>query len=315
MYTKEIKEYAKLKMESTDNNTHIARDIVLKFSLDKEVEIVRTFIRYYRKRLNIKAKAQPIKRLFFDIETGYYILKVKAWQMKNYNTYFDENDIINDKKIICISYKWQDEDRVHTLHWDKNQNEKTMLKKFIKVMGEADELVGHNIDSFDIKGLRTRCIANGVLMYPTYRTLDTLKKSRQYFNNASNKLDYLAKWLNVGGKLDHDGMKMWQKVVEDNDRSELKKMINYCERDVVINQDVYSVMSPYIYHNTNFAVLKGENKWNCPECAGKNVEMYKTYTTAMGVVRRNMKCEDCKKQYKISNKTYGTMLHNISIGE
>ena len=74
-------------------------------------------------------------------------------------------------------------------------------------------------------------MANGVLMYPTSMTLETLKKSRQYFSNAANKLDYLAKWLDVGGKLSHEGMKMWKAVVEDNDQKALSKMISYCEHE------------------------------------------------------------------------------------
>ena len=184
-YAPEIHDYIRLKCETVENNTIIARDVIRRFNLLSELDNVRKTVSTYRIKNNIKAKQSPIKRLIFDTETSYYVLKVKAWQMKNYDTYFNEQDIIQDKKIICISYKWQYEDKVHSLTWDKDQNEKTMLKKFIKILGEADEIVGHNIDSFDIKGLRTRCLANGLLMYPTYRTLDTLKKSRQYFSNAS----------------------------------------------------------------------------------------------------------------------------------
>jgi hypothetical protein len=84
--------------------------------------------------------------------------------------------------------------------------------------------------------------------------------------------------------------------------------MRYCEKDVILLEDVYSALSPYIWHNNNFAVLTGAEKWDCPECAGGNVEMYNTYTTAMGVVRRNMKCGDCRKQYRISNRTYLSML-------
>ena len=91
-----------------------------------------------------------------------------------------------------------------------------------------------------------------------------------------------------------------------------EKMIDYCENDVIVTEDSYVVISPYIYHNNNFAVLRGGHKWECPECSGKDVEMYHKYTTAMGVVRRNMKCNDCKKQYRISNKTYLSMLKYLS---
>jgi len=303
-YSERVKEFTRVKLETQPNNTVIARDIIKHFDLDKELENVRCFVRNLRKRLKIEAKQKPIKRLFFDVETSYHI--VRAWRCGK--QYVRPEMLKETKKIICISYKWQYEDRVHSLRWDKNQDDKVMIKKFVKILGQADEIVGHNGDRFDIKELRTRCIEHGLYMFPTYRTLDTLKKARQYFSFASNKLDFIGQFLQVGRKLDHTGLQMWIDVIENKDEKQLNKMVEYCENDVILLEAVYFSMSPYIWHNTNFAVLKGGHKWECPECAGENVEMYKTYTTPMGVIRRNMKCNDCKKQYRISNKTYLHML-------
>jgi DNA polymerase elongation subunit (family B) len=310
-YGKKIREYAKVRMEQMENNTHVARDIIKKFELNKDLDTVRKWIAENRLSLKIQAKAQPIKRLFFDIETGYYTLKIKAFQLKNYIKYFNPDTIEKDKEIICISYKWQYDDKVHTV--DFRKGEKQMLKKFIKVLGEADEIIGHNIDNFDVKELRARCIRYGVLMFPTYRTLDTLKKAKQYFRFASNKLDYIGKFLNVGKKLDHAGFELWEQCIDDRDDKAINEMIAYCENDVILTEDAYSVLSPYLYHNTNYAVLSGGKKWECPECAGNDVEFYKAYTTAMGVVRRNMKCRDCNTQYRVSNRTYLKMLYTKEI--
>ena len=95
------------------------------------------------------------------------------------------------------------------------------------------------------------------------------------------------------------------------DTYRIKKMIDYCEQDVVLLEDVYTVISPYIYHNTNFAVLKGGKKWHCPECASDNVQLSHTDATAMGVIRRHMKCNKCRKFFKVSNKTYLHMLEHL----
>ena len=125
-------EFIKVRMEQTPNNAQIARDVVNKFNADINVESLRTWISGHRHDLKIIAKRAPIKRLFFDIETGYYILKIRAWQLKNFQTYFNPDDIEKEKEILCISYKWQDEDKVHTL--DNRMGEKKMLKDFIKIM-------------------------------------------------------------------------------------------------------------------------------------------------------------------------------------
>jgi DNA polymerase elongation subunit (family B) len=312
-YPQEINEFIKVRLEQTPNNTQIARDVRNKFGIDKELEAVRKYIASRREQWKIQAKKLPIKRLFFDIETGYYILKIRAWQLKNFVRYFNPDDIEREKEIICISYKWQYEDEVHTLDW--RMGEKQMLKQFIKIMGEADEVVAHNGDRFDIRFIRTRCFYHGVLMFPNYRSLDTLKKTRSNFLFASNKLDYLGKFAGIGGKQDNDGMDLWRDIVEGGNEERLKEMIMYCERDVVLLSDLFFVLSPFIDHNNNFAVLTGKDKWDCPECGSTNVKMYRTYSTPMGVIRREMKCNDCKKQYKISNKTYMLMLEHLMKNE
>ena len=116
-YSKEVKEFAKVRMEQTPNNTQIARDIKNKFGIDKELDIIRRRISKWRNRWTIEAKKTPIRRLFFDIETGYYQLLLNVWQLKNFQRYFSYKDIVREKEIICISYKWQYEDTVHTLDW------------------------------------------------------------------------------------------------------------------------------------------------------------------------------------------------------
>lgn len=307
-YPKNVKEFAKVRMEQTDNNNQIARDIKNKFDVlfkNKELDTIRRRVSNWRTNWDIVASLGPKKRLFFDIETTYYQLHIKTWQLRNNVKYFNPNDIVQEKEIICISYKWQGDDKVHTLDW--RMGEKEMIKQFISIMGEADEIIGHNSDRFDEKFLRTRALYHGVLMFPNYRTLDTLKKAKSRFLFASNKLDYIGKFMQVGGKLDHEGLKLWDEVVDGNEQK-LEEMISYCERDVILLEDIFSVMSPFIDHNTNFAVLNGGKKYDCPECASKDVQMYNTYTTPMGVVRREMKCNSCKKQYRISNKTYMSML-------
>lgn len=312
-YSHEIQEFAKVRMEQTPNNTQIARDIKNKFQLDKELEAIRKQVASWRDKWGTEAKKVPIKRLFFDIETSYYKLLIKTWQLKNFKRYFDHNDIVDEKKIICISYKWQYEDVVHTVDW--RMGERDMLKAFIKVLGDSDEAIAHNGDRFDLPFLRTRCLANGVLMFPTYRTLDTLKKSRNSFLFASNRLDYLGQLTGIGGKMKHEGFEMWEQIVEEGDEDALKRMIAYCERDVALLEDYYYIISPFITHNNNFSVLTGGEKWECPECASSKVKMHRTYSTPLGTIRREMKCDDCKKQYKISNRTYMSMLEHLMKGK
>ena len=120
-----------------------------------------------------------IRRLFFDIETAPMI--VYSWRV-GWKLTIPTDNIIEDWRVICISYKWEGEDKVHTLDWGKEMCDKKLLEEFIKIANQSDEMVAHNGDRFDIKKIRTRCIYHRIPMFPDYKSLDTLKKAKSGFN-------------------------------------------------------------------------------------------------------------------------------------
>ena len=249
------------------------------------------------------------KRLFFDIETSPNV--VLSWRT-GYNLTITPYDILQERAIICSCWKWEGEEQVHSLTWDKKQNDKSMLKAFIKEVNKADEIIGHNSDKFDIKWLRTRCVYHSVGMFPTYQTLDTLKMAKSGFNFNSNKLDYIAQYLGVGKKLETGGLDLWKKVCLEKDEAALQKMVDYCKQDVVILEKVFEKLRPYSKHKVNYATLRGGDKFECPNCGTYNVRLSKTYTTSTGVMRHSMQCKDgCSSAYTVSNKTYQDWLKHL----
>lgn len=257
-----------------------------------------------RYRLNSVQEEQylgkRIKRLFFDIETSPNI--VYAWRI-GYNINLHPESIIEERKIICISYKWEGDESVYHLQWDKGQDDKQMIADFIKLANVADELIGHNGDRFDIKWLRTRAIKHRLPMFPQYRTLDTLKKARSGFYFNSNKLDYIAKYLGVGAKTPHDGFDMWVSVMN-GDEVALQKMVEYCDNDVVILEDVFHVLQNYIKPNTNVSVHTGGERYGCPVCGeNERLTLQKNDVTVKGTIKRIIEC-DCGHVYDIANGNY-----------
>jgi len=243
---------------------------------------------------------QPIKRLFFDIETSPIV--AYTWRV-GWKLNIGTDNIIQDWKIICISYGWEDEDKVHTLTWDKNQCDKQMLIDFIKIANTADELVAHNGDRFDIKKIRTKCIYHRIPMFPNYRTLDTLKKAKSGFTFNSNRLDYIAKYLGVGAKLEHEGFNMWVKCMQ-GDKDALADMVKYCEMDIVVLQDVFLVMQSYIKQNQHVGTLNMGRKCDCPSCGSSDVTYLKLNVTSLGTPKRQFECDVCSHAYEISNSAY-----------
>ena len=242
-----------------------------------------------------------IKRLYFDIETSFNIIGDFAC---GYNKHIGYNQILEERKIICICYKWEGKPKVYSLKWDKNKCDKKMIKDFLRVLNQADEIVAHNGDRFDVKWIRGRCFVHGLDMMPSYNTVDTLKESRRQFNFNSNRLDYLSKITGGKGKL-HTDWDMWVKITLYNHKPSLDKMIKYCKVDVLELERVHKLMKPYIKPKV---AIERSIYSECPECGSGNTKINQRHTLASGVRRVTIKCKDCGKYHTITDKKFGKVI-------
>lgn len=236
------------------------------------------------------------KRLFFDIETSPNIgLFWEAGYKKN----IDYSNIIQERAIICICYKWEDEKEVFSLQWDSKQCDKAMLQKFIEVADVATELVGHNGDRFDLAWIRTRCLFHKIPMFPKYTTIDTLKVARQKFRFNSNRLNYIADFLGIGQKIKTE-YSLWKDILLRKDKVAMEKMIKYCKKDVTLLERVFKALQTHIEPKTHYGVIFGEDRGSCPECGSDALVKAKRTVTATGLIRIQYRCKTCG---KFSSKT------------
>jgi hypothetical protein len=242
------------------------------------------------------------KRLFYDIETSF---NVGVFWRTGYNININPQDIIHERAIICICYKWEGEEEIHSLTWSKNQSDKAMLKEFTKLLAQADEIVAHNGDRFDLKWIRTRALIHGIDVMPHPKTIDTLKLAKKYFNFNSNKLDYIAKFLQVGAKMETGGLDLWKDIVFRKDQQALDKMVAYCKMDVQVLEKVYNKIQAYTLPQHNYAVQHGGDKYECVECGGTNYQYNKKVVTRAGTVHHWVKCKDCNSYNKLSQLVFG----------
>lgn len=203
----------------------------------------------YQKIIELKNK--PVKRLFFDIETSPNV--VFSWRIGN-KINLSHDNIINERAIICICWKFEGEDKVHSLQWDKGCD-KEMLKKFSKIMDSADEIIGQNSDRFDIKWVRTRCIFHNVPISAKFVSVDTLKMAKQGFNFNNNRLDYMSKFFGNDGKPE-TGYQLWKDICLKHSKEAMNKMIEYCKNDIIILEEVYNKLKPYCPEKRYKYVLK-----------------------------------------------------------
>ena len=212
-------------------------------------------------------------------------------------------DIIQERAIITIAYKWEGEEDVTVLSWDKGCDKK-IIEDFVKVMSEADEMVGHNLDRYDTKFIMGRALKHGIPALPKYQSTDTLKLVKKHFMLNSNKLDYIAQYLGIGSKTKHRGLEMWDDIILRNDSKALEEMIEYNVQDVFLTEQVYHKLMEYSLPKVNHASKQTGDKHTCPQCGSDHAELHKTYISGTGTKTRLMNCLNCSTNFTINNTNY-----------
>ena len=233
------------------------------------------------------------KRLFIDIETSPCVFW--AWR-PGYNINLSYKNIVKESAVICVSWKWEGQKKIHHTTWDKNQCDRALLKKFIPIMLEADEVVGHNSDNFDIKWLRTRCLLHGIPMPPTFVSIDTWKQAKAYFNFNSNSLDYITRFLGLRGKRETGGSKLWLDITFNRDKKAMSKMLAYCDQDVEEQSKVFAKFMPYVPAKSHF----GPSMGSCPECGSTHLTIKARPITAAGYKKVQFQCQSCGKYHSVA---------------
>jgi len=207
-------------------------------------------------------KSKPLKVLFWDIETSHMI----GAHFGLYDQNINYTDILQEWYIISAAWKWQDQRAVESISIIDTPLAKTkflarepddliVVMKLHQVLGQADIIVGHNADQFDLKKFNARALFHGLDPIPPVKTIDTLKVAKKFFKCSSNRLDYLAQFLGLGAKMDTP-KGLWMDVLKGRVDA-VEKMVKYNKQDVIILQKVYERFLPYI----NNDVVRGK------ECA------------------------------------------------
>lgn len=242
----------------------------------------RSDIRREKKRLISKYGAPSDNKLpkilIFDIETSPIVAYV--WGLWDQNIAI--NQIKSDWFIFSWSAKWLFEKEIHhdrlTSKEAKKQDDKRVTNSLWKMIDEADIIIAHNLDRFDKPKMNTRFLKHG-LKYPSlYQTVDTLKVAKREFKISSNKLNYLCQFLGLDMKMDTGGFELWEQCMEGKEAA-LKKMDVYCRQDVVILEELYLKLRPYIHSHPNVGLYMNSDTMLCPNCGSDKLKWGDKYTT------------------------------------
>jgi uncharacterized protein YprB with RNaseH-like and TPR domain/DNA-directed RNA polymerase subunit RPC12/RpoP len=159
-----------------------------------------------------------------------------------------------------------------------------------KLLDEADVVIAHNGDRFDIKKTNARFIYYKLPPPSPYKTIDTLKEAKRYFNFISYKLDNIGDHLGHGRKLVHTGFHLWRGCMT-GDPKAWKHMVKYNKRDVVLLEQIYLDLRPWMKTHPDVSVLS-DLPDGCPNCASKSLKKDGFKRTRSGKYQQ-YKCLSC----------------------
>ena len=239
-----------------------------------------------------KLRGEMAKVLFFDIETAPNLSYVWGqWQQ-------DVIDHAQEWYMICFSYKWEDQKKTQVVSLDdfplynkEPENDFEVVYKLWQLLNEADIVIGHNSDAFDIKKANARFAYHNIGPTNHYQTVDTLKIARRYFKFNSNRLGHLGEHLGLGGKETTGGFQTWAGCMK-GDPKAWATMKKYAKQDVDLLVDVYERLRPWATNHPNRNVIDATSH-ACPTCGSNKLQKRGNRRTRT-MVYRQLQCLRCR---------------------
>jgi hypothetical protein len=239
---------------------------------------------------DFEIKQRTPKILLFDIETAPNLGYVWGKYEQNVIEYTSE------WYMLAWSAKWLGGKQItrglidYEGYEPHGECDKLLVVELHRLIEQADVIVAHNGDKFDIKRSNTRFVENGLKPPEPFRTVDTCKVARRHFGFNSNKLDDLGRRLGVGRKAPTGGFDLWKGCMA-GDKKAWNRMKRYNAQDVRLLEAVYLKLLPWITNHPHVGILS-DTENGCRNCGGTHLQRRGRLITATGIKPR-FQCQDC----------------------
>jgi len=252
--------------------------------------------------INIRAIKSEARILLIDIETGKMTFEGDGYQRKLYSQFLPSDWIKTPVWIVCVGWKWLGSNTIGSasvLHDPERfakdyRDDYAVVKVMHALLSEADIVVGHNVDKFDIRQINKRCIFHGFDPIKPYLTVDTLKLARQVADFEANDLKYLARFLGLDEK---DEAPDWG-LISKGDEEEIKKCVKYNRKDVRVLEGVYLKLRGWAKNRPNRGLYqKGVEHNICPVCESADISQDNPFYTSTRKYE-GYRCNSCRAYIK-----------------
>lgn len=198
--------------------------------------------------------------------------------------------LLESGEVMCFAAKFKDEDSTifrSTFHDGKE----TMVSAAHELLDEADAVIHYNGMRFDIPHLNREFVEAGLTPPSPYAQIDLLRVVKKQFRFPSNKLDYVTKALGLDHKFQNSGHQLWAKCMA-GDYQAWEEMKKYNIQDVVITEQLYDRLLPWIPSHPNPGLYDGTEEDCCPNCGSTDLRKEGKAYTASSVFQR-YSCNPC----------------------
>ena len=218
------------------------------------------------------------KILTIDVETA----PTLAYTWGLWDQSIGLNQIVEPTYILSWAAKWLGKKEIifgginkHTKGKCSAKYEAVMIKGMWELLDEADIVVGHNSNAFDLKHLNSAFIRAKMPPPSSYRKIDTLKIAKANMKFISNKLEHLTYTLGLEHKMHHEGFELWTKCMA-GDPKAWRIMEKYNKKDVGITEQLYMELRAYMPNHPNLQIYSPMTDPGCPLC-GSHERLNKGY--------------------------------------
>jgi hypothetical protein len=242
--------------------------------------------------MGVNMNREP-KILLWDVENSHNIVATFGL----YNTTIRHENVLQPWFMICAAWKWLGQSKINSVSLlddtgrfkEDYTDDYHVIETLHKVLSEADAVIAHNGDRFDLRKFNARAVQHGLDPIPPVVQIDTLKIARKHFCFNYNKLDYLGHYLGVGQKVNVNNQ-LWLDCLVGKPKA-IREMVRYNKGDITLLEDVFRILAPYADAKLNFNHFFGDGHL-CPTCGSDNLQR-RGWLLTRASKKQRFHCQSC----------------------
>jgi predicted RNA-binding Zn-ribbon protein involved in translation (DUF1610 family) len=199
----------------------------------------------------------------------------------------------NRSYMMTVAAKWLHSDEIF-YYETRNEDDSTITAAILKLVDEADIVVGHNAAKFDMKKINAYAMLNGLNPPSPYRVIDTMLIAKKHFSFERNTLDYLTNALCTQTKSSHgifSGFELWSECMKGNEEA-WAEMKHYNIQDVIATEELYLLLRPWAKGHPSVVTASGAINFSCTTCGSQSLKPDGYSITNVSQFKR-YRCNDC----------------------